>query len=323
LRGDEPDPEETLAQLRNLVTTVLPRYGSLVKSIRFNLQDEDDTLEVQIRTTLAQVMASVPNLVTLEMNEPLVDIVSASPVARSLTSLKLQGPFGTEAIAGAATIISSCLNLIKLELDGLRDDDPRPLVAATASHASLEHLRLKSCGFHGERFATADWKCPLKTLKIWSYFARGDIPFRIFHPLVSHFATTLTSLSITAASASWYHDPAVAVALRFSLPHLATLEVSWQTNDRALPPRTTTTSIIALFDDSSIKDASLRFEAGTLDSSPTVLVQRFIDTHKGTLKTLETRHRSEGGVTRSELEAFIPYAKELGIKLTRVNYPWK
>lgn len=298
---------------------VLPRYCSLVQSVKIhNSGDVEAEFPYEVEEVVANLVARIPNLLSLSIHPSLPRVISDSPFLDSLLNLKFQGGYmtaGDEEGSDVASLIARCPNLIQIELacNDVGAEGGRPLVAALASRQNLRILRLDGTGgWFSDDAAAVNWQGPISSLAI--SFANWDefVSLSSFHSFVAQFSETLEQLELFTMIDHWFEPTTV---LRpFPLPHLTDLTFSHPvivSRTPALP-----LPILDIFGDSPVQTAKIDFTQGRAEDAYAGL-KGFMQQHVGTLKKLRGskpyNFRPQVDEDKSILREVEEYAKGHGI----------
>jgi hypothetical protein len=274
-------------------------------------------------------LALVPNVSHLHTTAAFARIAYTSLSPTSLTQIQLDLTPSTLAIA--AEFVARCdqLGLVRLSLEGR--GDRLPLIAALASRPSLKHLWLHHCEDPGYGLTTAAWKGPLEVLRFDGEFPTHDISLPALHAFASNFGSTLRFLDIQLHSSSWFAN------VDSSLPPIALPRLRSFLLNRMVPrgydedeeynsdeenatsaglSAPQVTRVISLFDDCPIENASVFAVADFPGGSPRSEIQRFIEVHKATLKTVTTASWND----EDEEDHVVSYGRQLGIEVRVWRY---
>lgn len=317
--------------LKHSLEMILPTYGPLVQDLF--LESERDEHYPGNWETIERAMRALPNLASLTINHDLFGAVSTSPHLASLTLLDVFTQNNNH-LSTLATLIDRCPNLGDIRISLFCDTRPadRPLlIAALASRTSIHRLMLSGCDFINQAFVTANWKGPLRRLKI-EHDDNDAIPIELYRTFVAHFSTTLQHIEYTGLLTGWPAPPARNVP--FPLPALTALTLHSDYENAT----SATFDMPSTFDASPIKVVHLehvtnmgrgggpyqdRFQDG---KATCTMLRRFIEVHKESLKVVTFEMDMTGWGSPSPLVGLVKYAKELGIRVEGRNsrgYQWR
>ena len=281
--------------------------GSFLGPRMAALGSHDDESEEQLRlrfrrTLLAEVVASLPNLVSVQLD--MVDLIEPSlpnhlqqkELTNALrnvghrisSSLTIEGDDAGEVVVSEAYLaefLASFPNLARLELTLPLDPTGRSELHSTlVSLTSLRALILQSAEFVNEAFVRLPWTAPISTLALSNC---DELSLPALRELLAHFAPTLTVLdledvpaNITDAEAKKHLEP-------LSLPKLDTLVLN-TTHDVAF---------LQLF-------GRCELSALTIGFCPQIASgewEAFITEHAGTLKEVQVQAGHE--FTEGQIES--------------------
>jgi hypothetical protein len=302
----------------------LPHYGALVEDLYlFNDGSNDCTPPVdsyRLQAPVARVLAGLPNLSRLWFSGVLAHIIALSPHLDSLTYLMYNreddGRRARSYSLAVIRLVASCPNLVDLKLSGLplSSTDAPLLTAAIASRPRLSKLIFLGCEYViDESAAGVDWICPLADLTLYDCSSTRPMSLSTLQTFVHHFTRTLVRLTIHSTFEHLSLRPAILTP--FPLPHLTHLNIEWYFKASSLPSHVY--DLPTLFDLSPIEVATIQIgkRSQITDSLIHAMAQRFIDTHRHTLATIEI-YLNEPGSRTLTARALKADAQRLGIKLS-------